>query len=273
MNAIECYQVDAFTNRAFAGNPACVCPLESWLSEPVLSAIARENAAPATAFFVRRGSEFELRWFTPTSEIELCGHGTLASAFVLMTEIDSARTSARFHTKSGLLEVTRDAARFALDLPALPSRPAAPPPGIAEALGLERACPTLDAGRRWMFVLARAEEVRALRPDFGRLLALPNFGAALVTAPGTGQDSDVDFVSRYFAPHYGLSEDAATGSAHCALTPYWAVESNKNRFVARQVSERGGELTCELRGERVRLSGEAVLVKRGVFLAPDRAEM
>jgi PhzF family phenazine biosynthesis protein len=266
MKSFACFQVDAFTDRPFAGNPACVCPLESWPGDELLQKVARENATPATAFFAPRGEELELRWFSPTREIALCGHGTLAAAFVLMNELDPGRERAVFQTGKGALEVQRNHDGYALDMPRLEARSAPVPAGLGEALGVASPRQTLDGEGRVVIVVDEARAVRALRPDFTRLLGLSDFGAALVTAPGTDRDADVDFVSRYFAPHHGVPEDPVTGSAHCLLAPYWSRRLGKPKLRARQVSERGGELACEIRGERVRLTGHAVLVKRGVFV-------
>lgn len=271
MKTLDCFQVDAFTRQPFAGNPACVCPLDSWLPDGLLRAVARENAVPASAFYVRRGDHFEIRWFSPASEIELCGHGTLAAGFVLMTEHEPSRTHVRFHAGKIRLEVEKSAGGLTLDLPALPPAPATAPAGLADALGLGTALETWAADGRQLFLLARAEQVRALRPDFSALQKLPDFGSVIVSAPGTGADSDVHFVSRYFAPHHGANEDPVTGSAHCVLAPYWSAKLERTALRARQVSERGGELDCEVRGERVLLTGHAVLVKRGILLLPDPA--
>jgi PhzF family phenazine biosynthesis protein len=271
---ISLYQVDAFTSRAFAGNPAAVCPLQAWLPDPLMQAIAAENNLSETAFFVpstRAGDTpttqtFDLRWFTPTNEIDLCGHATLASAFVATTELDATRTRVAFHTHSGLLTVSRAGDLLEMDFPARPALPAAGPmPELAAALG---AAPTTDlVGKTLVAVFDDAATVRALRPDMAALAALDTHGV-IVTAPGTGADQDVDFVSRYFAPRQGVPEDPVTGSAHCTLTPYWAARLGRERLHARQVSRRGGELTCTLRGDRVGLAGHAVLVIRGTLRLP-----
>jgi PhzF family phenazine biosynthesis protein len=265
MNELPCFQVDAFTRRAFAGNPAAVVPLEAWLPDALMQQIAGENAVSETAFFVARGEgEYELRWFTPKVEIDLCGHATLATAFVLMTRLAPTLQKVRFHSRSGPLEVIRGEDVFTLDLPARPPAPAA---HLAEAVtaALGARPRELLRARDPVALFERAEEVRGLRPDFGRLAAIPDVGAVIVTAPGTGDDTDVDFVSRFFAPAKGVPEDPVTGSAHCTLTPLWAERLGKLRLRARQVSARSGELECELAGERVKMSGHAVLVKSGVM--------
>jgi len=270
MLEIPCYQVDAFTRTAFRGNPAAVCPLDAWLPDPLLQSVAAENAVSETAFYKpRAGSpdDFDLRWMTPSVEVDLCGHATLATAFVLMTVLEPARTRVRFHTASGVLEVEREGDTFTLDLPSRPpdSGCAISADAIGAALGTK---PTQVLGKRFMLALyASAEEIRGLTPSFTRIAALET-PVVLVTAPGTGADRDVDFVSRFFAPREGVPEDPVTGSAHATLTPYWAARLGKTTLSARQVSARTGELTCALAGDRVRLTGHAVLVKKGVFLLP-----
>jgi PhzF family phenazine biosynthesis protein len=262
MTSIPLFQIDAFAERPFAGNPAAVCPLEAWLPDRVMQSIAAENNLSETAFFVRRpDGDFDLRWFTPLVEVDLCGHATLASAFVVFERLDPKRDRARFHTKSGPLDVTRAGARLALDLPARPPRPVDAPRGLTEALG---ATPKETvAARDLVCVLERAEDVRRLAPDMAKIAALPELFAVIVTAPGTGEDADVDFVSRFFAPAKGVPEDPVTGSAHATLVPFWADRLGKRELRARQLSKRGGELGCALAGDRVRLIGSAVLVIEG----------
>jgi predicted PhzF superfamily epimerase YddE/YHI9 len=257
---IPLYHLDAFTSSAFGGNPAAVCRLERWLDDATLLAIAAENALPATAFFVPEGEEFRLRWFAPTTELQLCGHATLATGYVVLNILEPARDRAAFTTLSGPLEVMRDGERLALDLPALPARTERDPAIVADAIGTRPV--GLWEGDRAMAVLQDAVQVRDLRPDAERIAALP-FASLIVTAPGFAGDSD--FVSRYFAPKYGLAEDAVTGSAHCVLTPYWAGVLDKPRLFARQLSARGGELWVEDRGDRVRVSGACVPIAEGTF--------
>lgn len=262
---LPCFQVDAFTARPFAGNPAAVCPLEAWLPDAVMQAVAAENAVSETAFFVRRADgDFDLRWFTPAVEVDLCGHATLASAFVLFDRLEPGRSRVRFHTRSGPLEVERAPSGLAMDLPARPPFPApADLDGLARALG-QRPSAALRA-RDLVAVFDRAETVRGLEPDLAAVAALDAFAVA-ATAPGGGaSDRDVDFVSRFFAPAKGVPEDPVTGSAHSTLVPYWGERLGKTELRARQVSRRGGELACEWRGERVRLIGQAVLVKTGAI--------
>src|SRR5438552_7744226 len=258
---IPLYQIDAFTSRPFAGNPAAVCPLQGWLPDPLMQAIAAENNLSETAFFVpsaRAGAgatltarAYDLRWFTPTTEIDLCGHATLASAFVVMTELEPACAQVAFETKSGVLTITRAGDLLEMDFPSRPALPATQAsPALAAALGVTPAGELV--GKSLVGLFDDAATVRALRPDMAALAALETHGV-IVTAPGTGADQDVDFVSRFFAPRQGVPEDPVTGSAHCTLTPYWAARLGRAQLRARQVSRRGGDLTCVLRGDRVGL--------------------
>lgn len=247
---IPIYQIDAFAARAFAGNPAGVCPLEGWLADDVLQAIAMENNVSETAFFVARGDgDYDLRWFTPTVEVDICGHATLASAFVIARELEPGRDRVRFHTRSGALNVTRDGDLYALDFPSQPPQPVTPELArtVSEALGST----PLEVHRAIKFLALLADEQAVLdaRPDLAQVVHLDD--GLIITAPG----EDCDFVSRYFAPHAGIPEDPVTGSAHCVLTPFWARRLDKARMTARQVSKRGGELEVEDRGERVAIAG------------------
>ena len=264
---IPLFQVDAFTDRPFAGNPAAVCPLRAWLPERSMQAIAAENNLSETAFFVPEGDGFRLRWFTPTVEIDLCGHATLASAHVIMAVLEPGRTRVEFTTRSGKLIVDRAGDVLTMDFPALPPTPTdGSSRALAAALG---ATPTaVLATRSLVAVFDDAESVRRLRPDLTAVAALGCRGV-IVTAPGSGVDGDVDFVSRFFAPAQGVNEDPVTGSAHCTLTPYWAARLGKPKLRARQVSARGGEITCTSRGDRVDLAGRAVLVIEGVLRLPE----
>jgi len=255
---IPLYQVDAFTDRLFAGNPAAVCPLAEWLPDATLQAIAAENNLSETAFFVGRAGEYALRWFTPASEVDLCGHATLASAHVILGRLEPALDEVRFSSKSGPLRVTRDRGRLWLDFPARPPAASDPIEGLSEALGARPS--ELWAARDVMAVLASEAEVRSLKPDMGRLQALDRFGF-IVTAPG----ETADFVSRFFAPSLGIPEDPVTGSAHCTLAPFWAERLGKRELRALQVSPRGGELLCELREDRVLIGGHAVSYLEGAI--------
>ncbi|MBP2302209.1 PhzF family phenazine biosynthesis protein [Azospirillum picis] len=257
------YQVDAFTDRVFAGNPAAVVPLESWLPDAQLQAIAAENNLSETAYLVRSGEGYELRWFTPAVEVDLCGHATLASAFVISTILEPGRAHIEFATRqAGVLTVTRDGDRYTLDFPSRPAAPAgSPDPALVPALGGPAPAAVLR-GRDYLVVYDSADAVRALTPDMAAVAKLDLF-AVCVTAPGEG---GVDFVSRFFTPAKGIPEDPVTGSAHCMLTPYWAERLGKTVLTARQVSARGGDLLCELAGDRVRIGGQAVLYLEGSIL-------
>jgi PhzF family phenazine biosynthesis protein len=258
MPSLPFYWVDAFASRAFEGNPAAVVPLEHWLPDALMQAIAAQNGLPVTAFFVREGGVHAVRWFTPRVELELCGHGTLASAFVITTLLMPGTKAVTFTSRGGTLAVARQAERLALDLPARTPVPIATPAALVAALG-RAPVETLDSDV-YVAVFAEEAEIRALAPDMAKLASLERRGVA-VTAPGT----DADFVSRYFAPKLCVPEDPVTGSAHCKLAPYWSRRSGKSRLHARQLSARGGELWCEDRGERVRLDGTAVLYMEGTL--------
>ena len=249
------FQIDAFAGRVLQGNPAAVCPLEAWLPEALMQAIAAENNLSETAFCVPEGESYGLRWFTPLKEIDLCGHATLATAHVLFEHLGFAGAEIVFSTRSGALRVTRAGDRLAMDFPAKAVEPCAAPGALIEGLG--RAPLEVYGGRDYLAVFADAAEVRALRPDPRRLAELDRHGV-IVTAPGGAEDGDVDFVSRFFVPKFGVDEDPVTGSAHCSLTPFWAARLGKATLEARQVSPRGGRLQCTLAGERVILRGRAV---------------
>jgi len=256
---IPIYQVDAFAKRLFAGNPAAVCPLDEWLPDDKLQSIALENNLAETAYFVPNGDgRYKLRWFTPAVEVDLCGHATLASAFVIMTELNPSVREARFETRSGELVVTREGDLLSMDLPSRPPGEISFPPELVDALGGN---PEAVLGARDYMVVYRTEaEVRALKPNMEVLKQLDRF-AVIVTAPG----GDVDFVSRFFAPKQGLPEDPVTGSAHRTLTPYWAQRLGKKSLHGRQVSPRGGEVWCTDCGDRVKIAGNAVKFLTGVI--------
>jgi PhzF family phenazine biosynthesis protein len=248
---IPIYQVDAFTSRVFGGNPAAVCPLPSWLDDATLQAIAAENNLSETAFFVGGNGAYDIRWMTPAAEIDLCGHATLASGWVVMNRLETGRDAVTFGSRSGPLRVTRQGDLLALDFPARPPAPVADSEAVREALG--RTPRAVLGARDYMAVFDTEDEVRSLKPDMARVAALDRH-ALIVTAPGRTSD----FVSRFFAPALGIPEDPVTGSAHCTLVPYWAARLGKARLRALQVSARGGELLCELKGERVLIAGRAV---------------
>ncbi len=259
MNAmrIPIYQVDAFTSRLFSGNPAAICPLEAWLPDQQMQSIAAENNLAETAFFVREGDSYGLRWFTPGVEVDLCGHATLASAFVILNKL-APGNSVRFETKSGTLTVNRDGDLFSLDFPSRPPGECEAYPQLKPALGGNPE--KILAARDYLVVYATEDEILKLEPNMQMLMQLDRF-AVIVTAPG----KDVDFVSRFFAPAKGVPEDPVTGSAHCTLTPYWAKRLGKKKLHAHQVSPRGGELWLEDRGERVTISGRAVQYLEGTI--------
>lgn len=253
---IPMYQVDAFTDRVFGGNPAAVCILEHWLADHVLQAIAAENNLSETAFLVEREGGYGLRWFTPKAEIDLAGHPTLAAAKVVFDLLRPEWTQVRFQSPSGLLTVRREGRMLSMDFPARPGRPCVPPPALLVGLGA-RPREVLLA-RDHMAVFETEEEVRAIEPDLAALLKLDSMGV-IVTAPGRERD----FVSRFFAPKVGIVEDPVTGSAHCTLVPYWSRRLGRQELTARQVSERVGELWCRDQGDRVILAGQAVLYLEG----------
>lgn len=256
-------QVDAFTSEPFSGNPAAVCVLPEPRDATWMQHVAREMNLSETAFLVARADGFDLRWFSPTVEVDLCGHATLASAHVLWETGRVARTdSLRFHTQSGLLTAVWRDDWIELDFPATPDEPVDAPENLAEALG---ASPLYVGKSRFDYLveLDGEDAVRTLKPDFGRLRAMPARGVIVTsraTTPGC------DFVSRFFAPAFGIDEDPATGSSHCCLGPFWSRRLGKDRFVARQLSARGGVLKVQLAGDRVRLAGQAVTVMRGELL-------
>jgi PhzF family phenazine biosynthesis protein len=247
------YQVDAFTDKLFGGNPAAVCPLETWLPDATMQAVAAENNLAETAFFVREGGEYALRWFTPSVEVDLCGHATLATAHVVFGYLEPERESVRFRTlKAGMLVVSRRAGMLTMDFPARPAAPCEAPAGLLAALG---GTPReVLRARDHLVVYGSAAEIAALKPDLAAL-AQVDCWAAIVTAPG---ENGVDFVSRFFAPAQGVPEDPVTGSAHTTLVPYWAKHLGKATLKARQLSRRGGLLHCVLNGERVDIGGQAV---------------
>ncbi len=259
---IPYFHVDAFTGRVFTGNPAGVCLLSEWLADDVLQAIASENRLSETAFLVGSDCSFELRWFTPESEVDLCGHATLAAAFVLHEHTDiGAEDTLSFQSGSGLLTVKRREDLLTLDFPARPGAPCPLAAELATALGAEPEA--VYSARDLLAIFPDRKTVAELRPDFALLAALDCLGV-IVTAP----DAEVDFVSRFFAPGAGVPEDPVTGSSHCTLIPYWAKRLGKDTLHAQQISERGGELFCENRGGRVLISGRAVEYLSGTLHIP-----
>ena len=250
------FQIDAFTDHLFGGNPAAVVLLESWLPDKVLAAIAAENNLAETAFVIPGANEIPLRWFTPTVEVDLCGHATLAAAYVLFRHFTPSGSQLTFATRSGNLVVTRDADRLTLDFPARPGKSVEVSEQLVSALGVTPR--EVFLARDLLAILDCESDVKNLRPDFARITALDAF-AVIVSAPGKA----VDFVSRFFAPGAGIPEDPVTGSAHCTLVPYWAARLGKSSLTAKQLSARGGDLSCGLSGDRVFISGSAVEYLRG----------
>ncbi|HEX9162664.1 MAG TPA: PhzF family phenazine biosynthesis protein [Thermoanaerobaculia bacterium] len=258
---IPYYHVDAFTDETFSGNPAGVCLLEAFPDPRTMQKIAAENRHSETAFVVgRTGADFDLRWFTPEVEDDLCGHATLASAFVLAYRGQNI-WPVRFHTCSGVLTVVSRGDEFEMDFPARPPRACEVPVGLLPALGLRRAT-VMRSERDYLVVVERAAEVRALAPDIAALAKLGiGIGGAIVTAPS--DDADADYVVRFFPPSVGIGEDPATGSIQCTLAPYWSARLGKNELRARQLSARGGKMRAVFAGDRVKIAGAARLYLRG----------
>lgn len=250
------FQVDAFASQVFEGNPAAVCPLDEWLEDEVMQAIAAENNLAETAFFVPDGDDFHIRWFTPTTEVKLCGHATLASALVLFNELGQSAPTITFNSLSGPLEVSQDGGLLVMDFPTERPEPCEPPPGLADALGCEIGNCYFNAD--YVVELESEALLKAVQPDFS-LLAKIQARGIIVTA----KSSQYDFVNRFFGPRVGVDEDPVTGSAFTKLIPLWAEQLGKSRLTAKQVSSRGGEVFCELLGDRVHISGRAVLFMKG----------
>ena len=255
---LDIYQVDAFSDQPFGGNPAAVCPLNEWLADDKLQAIAAENNLSETAFFVRKGDVYELRWFTPEVEVDLCGHATLAAAWVLIHELPDAPQLLRFSTRSGELRVSQAADGLAMDFPAKTPVPCTPPPGLLAGLGIDNA--EVFATDDYIVVVGDETIITGLTPDFAALKGLPKRGIAV-----TARSARFNFVSRWFGPNVGINEDPVTGSAHTSLAPFWAQRLGKQVLTAEQGGKRKGQLTCELRGDRVIISGKAVLYMKGTI--------
>ena len=257
------YQVDAFASRLFEGNPAAVVPLKDWLPDTVLQAIAAENNLSETAFFLADDSHYSLRWFTPTAEVDLCGHATLATAHVLFEHLGYSDHEIRFSTRSGELLVSRTETGVSMDFPAIASEPMDIPELLVQGLG--RPPLALRSAPDFLAIFETEDDVLALQPDFA-LLAQLDCRGVIATAPGRKHD----FVSRCFYPRVGVNEDPVTGSAHCKMTPYWAAELGRNDLTARQLSRRGGSVGCRLRGNRVILTGQAVTYLTGRIRCPSQ---
>ena len=252
------FQLDAFTTRRFAGNPAAVMPMDSFLTDATLQEIAAENNLAETAFLVKENGDYRLRWFTPATEVPLCGHATLASAAVVMERLEPGRTRVVFHSASGPLTVHRVGEGYVMDFPTRPSQLIPPPPGLAEALGAEP-IEVFASPYNYLALFGNVEALRALAPDMPAIARIDRPGI-IATAPGDGH---FDFFSRYFAPAKGIPEDPVTGSAHCMLAPYWAKLLGKTTLRAFQCSPRGGEVICRLKDDRVELEGSCVFFLEG----------
>ena len=248
------YQVDAFAGEVFRGNPAAVCPLERWLEPALMQKIAAENNLAETAFIVGHAGDYEIRWFTPTVEIDLCGHATLASAHVVFKHLEPGLRAVEFRTiQAGELYVRQHGDQLSMEFPSLPpEKVASPPAALAEALG--RAPREVWKAKKWMALYGDEEDVKTVAPDFRKLKAFEQGAGVIITAPGHSSD----FVSRFFAPGSGVDEDPVTGSAHCTLIPFWAQKLGKKQLFAKQISSRGGEIWCEDRDGRVMMSGKTV---------------
>ena len=258
---IPIYQVDAFTSRVFSGNPAAVCPMKEWPDDEILQSIAAENNLSETAFFVNKNGRYHLRWFTPKTEVDLCGHATLATAFVIFNFVDTSLGSVTFDTASGKLTVGRESnGLLSMDFPSRRANSCSIPEELIKGLG--RKPLEVFLSRDYLVVYGSEEEVTAINPDMALLKNLDSLGV-IITAPGKA----ADFVSRFFAPKVGVPEDPVTGSAHCTLIPYWSERLKKRRLRAVQLSSRGGELHCEDMGNRVKIGGQAALYMKGtIFL-------
>jgi len=257
---LDIYQVDAFADGVFSGNPAAVVPLFEWMSDELMQSIAAENNLSETAFFVRKGEYFELRWFTPEGEVDLCGHATLASAYVLYEYLEYEDPVVVFETKSGRLFIDREADMYSMDFPAWGLREIQVTERVSKALG-ERPVELFMGERDMMALFESEEQIRSLNPDF-RLVSQLDGMCMICTAPGL----DYDFVSRTFVPEHGIPEDPVTGSAHCTLVPFWAEKLGKTELEAYQASKRGGTLRCKHLGDRVKIAGKAVTYMKGTIL-------
>ncbi|MCH3965423.1 MAG: PhzF family phenazine biosynthesis protein [Clostridium sp.] len=250
------YQVDAFTNELFRGNPAAVCPLEEWIDDNIMQKIAKENNLSETAFFIKKGDMYELRWFTPEFEIDLCGHATLAAAYVIFQYLEKDLNEISFDTKSGKLKVIKKATLLTMVFPSREGNKCDITKELVEALGKKPL--ELYKSRDYMAVFEKEEDIINLNPDMEKLKKINAFGI-IVTSKG----NDIDFVSRYFIPDSVIGEDPVTGSAHCTLIPYWKKVLNKDKFLARQLSDRSGILYCRDLGDKVEISGEAAFYLEG----------
>jgi len=256
---LQIFQVDAFTKKPLSGNPAAVCPLTEWLSGETMQKIAAENNLSETAFFVKRKDDYEIRWFTPTVEINLCGHATLATSFVIFNCLNLEDEQIKFYShRSGDLSVEKRGDVLVLDFPKYDLNEGNAPAGLAEAFGKTPKQFWETQGNMAMLLFETEDDIENLEPDMSALSKL-DFDEFIVTAKG----ASADFVSRLFAPRIGIPEDPVTGATHCSLIPYWARQLGKEKLYARQLSKRGGELFCELKGDRVKIGGNATLYLKG----------
>ena len=255
---IPLYQIDAFASKLFEGNPAAVCPLDEWLPDEIMQSIAEENNLSETAFFVPKGNGFHIRWFTPASEVDLCGHATLAAAYILFNTLGYKKDKIEFDSKSGILTVTKDNEWLVMDFPAQPPVSCDIPEEIIKAFNIEPI--ECLKSEDFIVVFEREIDIESAHPDFGQLIKLDLRGVII-----TAKSSRYDFVARFFAPKYGIPEDPVTGSAYTQLAPYWVSKIGPKRFSVKQMSSRGGELTCELVGDRVLISGRAVKYLEGTI--------
>jgi len=255
------YQADAFTNKLFGGNPAAVCPLQKWLPEEVMQQIALENNLSETAFIVPNGADYDIRWFTPAVEVDLCGHATLATAHICFTELKHPTKKIVFHSKSGPLTVHQSAHGYTMDFPMDSIQQVELPLNMVEALGGITPIATFKGSTDYLVLLDSQQTIAQLQPNYGVMATIPARGI-IVTAMG----ETVDVVSRFFGPQSGIDEDPVTGSAHTTLIPFWAKKLNKTTLIAQQLSKRGGDLHCELKGERVLISGNAITFMKGSIL-------
>lgn len=258
-STLTVYQVDAFTSRLFGGNPAAICPLEFWLPDELMQELAAENNLSETAFFVKERNGYRLRWFTPEFEIDLCGHATLAAAFVLFDQLGYTEDVIKFNSKSGILEVSRKNGLIELNFPSRMPQPAEAPETLLKGLNFRP--DSVLKSRDYFLVYEDEAIIRQIVPDFSYLNKIAGAVGIIVTAAS----KEVDFISRFFVPNSVIGEDPVTGSAHCNLIPYWAKRLNKPTLTATQVSKRRGDLVCEDKGDRVAIAGNAVLYLKGEF--------
>lgn len=258
---MKIFQVDAFTNRLFSGNPAAVVPLDDWLDNETMQRIAAENNLAETAFFVPQREGFHIRWFTPKVEVDLCGHATLATAHVLFSHMGFNGSELKLSSRSGPLRVFREGKRYVLDFPADEYDPAEIPEGMLEALGGKEPMFCYLGKTDYMIIYEKQSDIENIKPDFAQLGKVKARGV-IVSAPGEW----VDFVSRFFGPQVGINEDPVTGSAHTSLIPYWSRQLAKTELTARQLSERGGDIFCRNKGSRVEIGGEAVTYLEGQLI-------